>query len=122
MRAALLLLAIGLAACTARPLSEAERAYSAAILGPTLDPDEVRVVKGAVVGLLPARFKPRPRTTCRETLRPDLPAGTPMRFPAFALGPRVYYTADFFQADFLSAYPSSLPLVQAMRNQPSGAS
>ena len=114
MRPVLIALTL-LAACSARPLTETERAFTETVMGPALDTSDVRIVKGAVVGLMPATIQPRPRTTCREKLNPprDMPVqGT---FPAFAHGHTVYYTSRFWRDDFLAEYPEAMELRQAMR-------
>lgn len=114
MRPALLALVL-LAACAARPLTETERAFTGTIMGPALDTGDVRIVKGAVVALIPKTIPPRPRTTCREKLNP--PRSEPAKgvFPAFATGETVYYATRFWRADFLKGYPEGMELRHAMR-------
>lgn len=104
-----------LAACASRSLTPAERAFTDTVMGPELNVDEVRLVKGAVVGLVPVTVNPRPRTTCRERLFPELTEPVEAVFPAFARGPTVYYTRSFWSQDFLKGYPEALDLEQAMR-------
>ena len=114
MRPALLALAL-LAACATRPLTETELAFTETVQGPALDTSDVRIVKGAAVGLLPATIPVRPRTTCREKLFPPLTEPVSGTFPAMALADRVYYTRRFWQDDFLKGYPDALDLKEAMR-------
>ena len=84
-------------------------------MGPELATENVRIVKGAVVGLLPVTVKPRPRTTCRERLFPPLTEPIEAQFPAFAKRETIYYSRAFWAKDFLSDYPEALDLDHAMR-------
>jgi hypothetical protein len=114
--AALVLIPLALlAACASRTLTPAERAFSDTVMGPALDTGQVRLVKGAIVGLVPVTVNPRPRTSCREKLYPPLEEPVEAVFPAFARGRTVYYTRDFWSEDFLRGYPDALDLVHAMR-------
>lgn len=90
-------------------------AFSDSVMGSALNTSSVRIVNGAVVGLLSATYNPRPRTTCRERLRP--PRTEPVRgyFAAFVLGQTVYYSRRTWQEDFLSDYPAEMELREAMR-------
>ena len=115
-RAAFLLLACSvLAACGGRPLTEAERGFAATVYGDTLDPEPVRLVKGAVVGLVTVTVPPRPRTTCQERLYPPMTEPVVARFPAFALAERVHYIRPLWSEDYLAGWPGTLPLADAMR-------
>ncbi len=104
-----------LAACAARPLTEAELAFSDTVLGPALDPAEVRITRGAVVGLLPATVKPKPRDTCRSRLSPPLSKPRQGTFPAMAIEDTIFYTRKFWRDDFLKGYPEEMDLREAMR-------
>ena len=104
-----------LAACAARPLTDAEQAFTDTVLGDEIDTSRVRLVKGAVVGLLPAVVPVRPQTTCREKLSPPITEPQPGIFPAMAVSHRVFYTRRFWKEDFLSGYPGALDLREAMR-------
>lgn len=104
-----------LAACASRSLTPAERAFTDTVMGPSLAAEDVRLVKGAVVGLISVTVNPRPRTACREKLFPPIEESVRASFPAFAQGPTVYYSRPFWSQDFLGGYPDLLDLEQAMR-------
>ncbi len=104
-----------LAACANRPLTPAERAFTETVMGPAVATEDVRLVKGAVVGLISVTVNPRPQTACREKLYPPLEEPIRANFPAFARGRTIYYTRAFWSKDFLAGYPTVLDLDQAMR-------
>ena len=109
------LLALALtAACASRPLTEAERRFAGSVMGPELAAADVRIVRGAAVGLLATEIPPRPRTTCQERLHPERDGPVPGVFPAMAFGQAVYFSRDYWQADFLAAYPEAMELREAM--------
>lgn len=84
-------------------------------MGPDLAVEDVRIVKGAVVGLFPVTVQPRPRTTCRERLFPELTEPVEAQFPAFARRQTLYYSRPFWAEDFLAGYPDAIDLDHAMR-------
>lgn len=112
---ALLAVASVLAACSARPLTERERAFIDTIHGDAVDATRIRVVRGSLTGAFSATVDPRPRTTCRERLSPPLEGPRRLVFPAFVLDEAVYFTHDFWRSDFLAGYPERLHLRDAMR-------
>ncbi len=69
MRFAFLFVLI-LAACTSRPLTEAETDFLQPIHGGTLDTGRIRITETPVVGIFPITFDARPRVTCRERIGP----------------------------------------------------
>lgn len=115
MRRVFPIVCLALAACASRPLTPAELAFTDTIMGPDLAVEEIRLVKGAVVGVLPVTVKPRPQTTCREKLFPPLTEPIQGQFPAFARRETVYYSRPFWSRDFLGGYPETIDLDQAMR-------
>ena len=115
MRILVLLAALALSACASRPLTPSEQAFASTIMEGEIDVSRVRVIRGAVVGLIPVTIQPRPQTTCREKLYPPLTEPVEAQFPAFVRRERVYYTRRFWEDDFLAQYPERLDLDQAMR-------
>lgn len=101
--------------CAERPLTASERAFTATVMGPAIDADAVRIVHGSASGLVETTIPARPRTTCREMLSPPRTEPARGRYPAMAIGERVYYARDFWRDDFLAGYPEALDLRQAMR-------
>lgn len=67
--AVILTLILGVAGC-GRPLTPAEAAYMAELQGAGFDPAPVRIVQNPAIGLITQRYPARPRTTCREQVRP----------------------------------------------------
>ncbi|MGI1663780.1 hypothetical protein ACRDNQ_16195 [Palleronia sp. KMU-117] len=104
-----------LAACAERPLSPAERAFTDTVLGPAIDADDVRFVRGSASSLIDTVIPVRPRTTCREKIYPPRSEPAPGSFPAMAIGPRVYFARDAWSADFLAGYPEAKDVRDAMR-------
>ncbi|MEM8630475.1 MAG: hypothetical protein AAGF74_04505 [Pseudomonadota bacterium] len=115
MRALIFVLPLVLAACAARPLTEAERAFTETVAGDAIDIDRVTIVKGAAVGLLNAEIPVRPRTTCRQKLLPPRSEPASGTYPAFVIGERIYFTRRFWRDDFLADYPDAMNLRVAMR-------
>jgi hypothetical protein len=108
--------ALGLAAaCAARPLTQSERAFTDSVMGPAIDAEDVRIVKGAAVGALKTTIPPRPRTTCRQKLGPARTEPVPGSYAAMALGPAVFYRRVLWEDDFLADYPEAIDLRDAMR-------
>lgn len=113
----LFLLLFTLAACSARPLTEAERAFAFGIHGPTLDYDRVRLHDGAPTRAVTFQRKPRPRTTCRELIFPPNPPETvtiTTKPAAVALYNRVLFDKDWYLDDYLPDHPDRIGLVAAM--------
>lgn len=115
MRGLLLILPVLLTACATRTLTENELAFADTVLGPAIDTEKVRIVKGAVVGLIPVTVQPRDRMGCREHLYPPITEPFEATYPAFARQNALYYTRQFWSEDFLAAYPEALDLDDAMR-------
>ncbi|MBE1282980.1 MAG: hypothetical protein GJ676_06685 [Rhodobacteraceae bacterium] len=98
-----------------RPLTETESDFLARIHGSDLDLDRVRLVKGAPVGSVTFKRKPRPRVTCRERILPPVKEEIVTASPAaVALFNKVYFTTDWYTDDYMPAYPDRLYLIEAM--------
>ncbi|RVT85968.1 hypothetical protein DXV76_09190 [Rhodobacteraceae bacterium CCMM004] len=112
---ALLALILVLTAACGRPLAPAERAFTATVLGPGLDADRVRIVRGNLIGGLRYIRPTRPREACREKILPP-PAGPTVTVStaAFVLGETVFYRRDLWAPDLVAGYPRTLPLADAM--------
>ncbi|MEL7027555.1 MAG: hypothetical protein AAGO57_10080 [Pseudomonadota bacterium] len=110
-----LLIFVLLAACSSRPLTEAERGFIETIHGDTVDYDQVRVAKGSISSAFQANIAPRPRTTCRERIFRPRTGPQTLIFPGLTLDSTMYFTAPFWSDDYLEAYPDTLPLRDAMR-------
>lgn len=109
-----ILLFLVLASC-GRPLTQTEMSFVTKIHGNDLDLDRVRLVKGAPVGSVTFKRKPRPRVTCRERILPPVKEEIVTTKPAaVALFNRVYFTKNWYVENYLPAYPDRLYLVEAM--------
>ncbi|MEM9344930.1 MAG: hypothetical protein AAGA87_17990 [Pseudomonadota bacterium] len=115
MRLFVFLAAVTLTACTDRPLTANETAFARTIMGDELNAEEVRITRGSVLALARITVPPRPQTTCREKLYPELTEPVEGVIPAFVYGDRMYYGRDFWERDFLAGYPTRMDLVSAMR-------
>ena len=117
MRYAVLLVSLLAACAPSRPLTPTERAFAAAIHGPALDLDKVRLHDGAPTRAVTFRRKPRPRTTCRELIFPPSPPEEKIvtsKPAAVALYNRVLFDKDWYLDDYLPDYPDRIGLVAAM--------
>jgi hypothetical protein len=109
-----LLLLLLLASC-GRPLTETERAFATSIHGDTLDLDRVRLHDGAPTRAVTFRYKPRPRTTCRERILPPREDEVITSKPAaMTLFNTVLYDKDWYLDDYLPDYPDRVGLIAAM--------
>ncbi|QEW19232.1 hypothetical protein LA6_001415 [Marinibacterium anthonyi] len=103
-----------LAAC-GRPLTENEVAFLGDLQGDTLDTEQVRLVRGALVGKVTFVRKPRPRVTCRERLLPPAKEELVTASPAaVTLFNRIFMTHPWYLDDYLPDYPHKLYLTEAM--------
>ncbi len=115
MRIAILGIALLISACASRPLTETERAFISTVQGDEVDTSDVRIVKGAVVGLIEVTREPRPQTTCAERLFPLETEPVTGSFAALALFETLYYSRWAHSEDFLKRYPETIRLTDAMR-------
>lgn len=112
LRAFLLLLF--LASC-GRPLTPTEMSFISSIHGEDLNLNRVRLVKGAPVGSVTFKRKPRPRVACRERILPPAKEEIVTTSPAaVTLFNKVFFTKDWYIEDYLPTYPDRLYLVEAM--------
>ena len=119
MRRALALLGAGIAllvlAGCGRPLTESERAFAETIQGRDMALDRVRLVRGAPVGAVTFRRKPRPRVTCRERIiPPETGEIVTTRPAAVTLFNRIFFSKGWYAEDYAAGYPERLHLVAAM--------
>ena len=104
-----------LVACTTRPMTGAERAFSSTIQGVGLDADAVRVTRGAPIAAFPSSREPRPYVTCRERIHPqETEKKVPWFVAGYVLNQRLFVSRRVWEDDFLSDYPAALPLADAM--------
>ncbi|MBO9449344.1 hypothetical protein J7426_03685 [Tropicibacter sp. R16_0] len=109
-----LLLLLFLASC-GRPLTPTEMSFVSSIHGEELNLKRVRLVKGAPVGSVTFKRKPRPRVACRERILPPVKEEIVTTSPAaVALFNKVYFTKNWYVDDYLPTYPERLYLVEAM--------
>ena len=110
-----LLLLMMMAGC-GRPPTDPEAQFLASIHGDSLDLNRLRLVQGAPLRAITYRRPQRPRVTCRERILPPRPAGELVTGSpaALALFNRIFFTRDWYQADYTPDYPKALPLVEAM--------
>ena len=96
-----LLILLFLASC-GRPLTQNERAFMATIHGESLNLDRVRLHEGAPTRAVTFRYKPRPRTTCRELILPPVTDEVITTKPAaVALFNTVLFDEDWYLDDYL---------------------
>ncbi|MEM6376128.1 MAG: hypothetical protein AAF686_07790 [Pseudomonadota bacterium] len=115
MRVVLLLSLMLLAACSARPLTEGEKAFTRQIYEDSLDVDRIRLVDGALIGEVTFTRQKRPRLTCRERIYPEPKIETVTVSPAaFVLFNNVYFSKDWYLRDYLPRYEDQMYLAEAM--------
>jgi len=113
MRIALFALFVILSAC-ARPLSEAERAFTATIHGATLNAAPVRIAKGALIGNVLRTRPARPALTCREKIRRPETGPVRVSTAAFVLFNRMFAAEQIYRDDYMAGYPDRMSLARAM--------
>ncbi|MGB0659684.1 MAG: hypothetical protein ACPGNV_05835 [Mangrovicoccus sp.] len=112
----IILLCLCLAACTNRPLTETEAAFLATTHGGGLDTSSVRITKGNLVGQVLHSRPARPQIACRERIYPPEEPGTEIKgsVAGIALFDRLLVAKWLYRENFLTGYPETLPLPQAM--------
>ncbi|MEO1239437.1 MAG: hypothetical protein AAFW64_07225 [Pseudomonadota bacterium] len=110
-----LFLILALAACTSRPLTEAERGFIQTVQGDAVDMDAVKVARGSISSAFTADIPPRPRTTCRERIFRPRSGPQVLIFPGLTVDSVMYFTDPFWSEDYMEGYPDRLPLRDAMR-------
>lgn len=114
MRWLLILSLIVLTACS-RPLTQAEKSFATQIYGPTIDVTRIRTRDGALVGNTTIRRQKRPRLTCRERILPEPRNEIVTVSPAaVVLYNDIFYSKDWYEADFLPKYPEKMSLYHVM--------
>ena len=104
-----------LVACATRPMTGAERAFTATVQGEGLDTGAVRVTRGAVIGGFSSTREPRPYVSCRERiLPPETEQKVAWSVAGFVVGQHLYVSRSVWKDDFLGDYPVTLPLADAM--------
>ncbi|MCT8160967.1 hypothetical protein [Pseudoruegeria sp. SHC-113] len=113
MRALLPLLL--LAACTVRPLTPNEAAFTETLTGESLDAAPIRLITNDFIGSVPYSRPVRPRTTCREKILPQ-PEGDreEVRTAGMVVFNHVHLNPAFAPEDLMPGYPERLNLVAAM--------
>lgn len=115
MRLLILLSILVLASCSARPLTEGEKAFANQIYEGSLDVDRIRLVDGAILGEVTYTRQKRPRLACRERIFPEPKIETVTVSPAaFVLFNRVYFAQDWYLSDYLPDYDEQMYLMEAM--------
>lgn len=109
------LIFLALAACSSRPLTEAERSFIRTVHGDAVDLDDVKVARGSISSAFTADIPPRPRTTCRERIFPPRVGPQTLIFPGLTVDSVMYFTDPFWADDYVDGYPDALPLRDAMR-------
>ncbi len=104
-----------LAGCETRDLTQGERWFGASVLGDSVRFEDVSVVRGAMVALVPTTVPVRPRDSCRERIRRPRSKPAAGVFGAFVIGDTIYFARDAWEGDFLGGYSDTLDLVAAMR-------
>jgi len=98
-----------------RELTRNEVEFAQKLHGEQLDLDRVRLVRGALVGSVTFARKARPRVTCRERILPPAKNEIVTASPAaVTLFNKVYFTRDWYIANYMPAYPERLYLTEAM--------
>ncbi|WP_137702187.1 hypothetical protein [Marimonas lutisalis] len=114
MRVAFLLCLL-LAACAARPLTEAEKNFAEQLFGGMANPETIRFHDGAVVDKITYQRQKRPRLACRERIWPEPETETVTVGPAaLTIHNRVFYSKPYYTNDYLPDYPEKLYLFAAM--------
>lgn len=113
----LLLIILALLTITAcgRPLTPAERELMQGLQGQTFDPRPVRISRNRLVGITEMTYPARPRTTCRERIRPppDGPTFTAST-AGITLFQHVYTSPRSYLKDYVARPDGALNLAAAM--------
>lgn len=109
-----LVLLVLLAGC-ARPLTEAERAFSAELFGEATAASRLRLLEAGPVGVWSVTYPVRPRTTCRERILPPIEGPTfEARTAGIALWDHLLINPDWYLSDYLENWPEEINLVAVM--------
>lgn len=114
-RALALTVLLLLVACSTRPMTGAEQAFSATVQGSALESGAVRVTRGALIAGFPSTREPRPYVSCRERIRPrETQQKVRWSVAGFVVGQHLFVSRSTWKRDFLADYPATLPLDDAM--------
>jgi hypothetical protein len=115
LRLLLAILALLAVASCGRPLTTAERELMLGLQGETFDPGPVRIARNRLVGLAESTYPARPRTTCRERIRPppDAPTFT-AGIAGIVLFQRLHASPDNYLKDYVARPDGALDLAAAM--------
>lgn len=104
-----------LVACSTRPMTGAEQAFSATVQGSALEAGAVRVNRGVLIAGFPSTRKPRPYVSCRERIRPrETEERISWSVAGLVVGQHLFVSRSAWKDDFLTYYPATLPLDDAM--------
>lgn len=107
-------LCLALISC-GRSLTESEQAFTADVLGGTIDTKPIRITKNAPLGIQTFEYKKRPRLACRERINPEPKEETITATAAgVVLYEHVYTSRDWSVPDYVPSYPEKLHLTAAM--------
>jgi hypothetical protein len=111
----LTILALVVLAACGRPLTTAEREFMVGLQGESFDPAPVRIARNRLIGITERTYPVRPRTTCRERIRPPTNAPT---FTASTAGitlfEHVHTSPDVYLKDYVGRPDGKLNLAAAM--------
>ncbi|WP_120502425.1 hypothetical protein [Roseovarius sp. EL26] len=109
-----LLFLVLLAAC-GRPLTSSEVSFASQLYGESLNINRIRVMNGALIGKVTYDRQKRPRLTCRERILPEpTTEKVTVSAAAIVLHNKVFFSKDWFESNFLPAYPERFSLIHAM--------
>ncbi len=100
-----------------RPLTDTEKAFTTEIHGNTINTNRIRLVNGALIGKITYTRKKRPRVACRERIFPEQEKEAEevtVSPAAFVLFNTVFFSKDWYLANYLPKYEERLYLVEAM--------
>lgn len=114
MRVWPLFLCLALISC-GRSLTETEKAFSADVLGETLDTAPIRITRDAPLGIQTFEYEKRPRLACRERINPEPEEETITASAAgVVLWENVYTSPDWSVPNYLPNYPEQMHMTAAL--------
>jgi len=113
----LILLSLTVLVSCGRLLTDTEKAFTKEIHGDTINTSRIRLVDGALIGNVTYTRKKRPRVACRERIFPEQEKESEevtVSPAAFVLFNTVFFSKDWYLANYLPRYEERLYLVEAM--------